>query len=87
VFVDKEFVDQRLVVLVPPCTYLCIYCDKFEKEKEYIGRLMDIVAQRRYVITGDYLCEVIAEFPLLEKNQRGMFLRLQIPVGFDKTYN
>ena len=87
VFVDKEFVDQRLVVPVPPCTYLCIYCDKFEKEKEYIGRLMDIVAQRRYVITGDYLCEVIAEFPLLEKNQRGMFLRLQIPVGFDKTYN
>jgi Fe-S cluster assembly ATPase SufC len=45
---------------------------------------LDAIDQQGYVIAGDYLCEVIAEFPLLERNKRGMFLRLQIPVEFAK---
>lgn len=82
VLVDKEFVSDKLTVSIPANTYLCIYCNKFEKEKEYINRLMEVIKSKDYVIIGDYICEVIAEFPLLERKERGMFLRLQIPIKF-----
>lgn len=31
-------------------------------------------------ITGDYICEVVAEVPM-DMQERGMFLRLQVPVS------
>lgn len=82
VLVDREFVSDKLTVSIPSNTYLCIYCNKFEKEKEYIERLLKVVKEKGYVIIGNYICEVIAEFPLLERKERGMFLRLQIPIKF-----
>lgn len=82
VLVDREFVPDELTVSIPANTYLCIYCNKFEKEKRYINHLLNAVEEKSYVIVGDYICEVITEFPLLERKERGMFLRLQIPVKF-----
>ena len=82
VLVDREFVSDELTASIPENTYLCIYCNKFEKEKEYINRLLKEVEEKGYVIIGDYICEVITEFPLLERKERGMFLRLQIPIKF-----
>lgn len=80
VFVDKDCKTNDLIYSIPANTYLCIYCNKFEKEKEYIGRLLHRIKQEGYTIVGDYVCEVLAELPFLEQNERGMFLRLQIPV-------
>lgn len=80
VFVDKDYVPENLTVEIPSNTYLCIYCNKFEKEKEYINKLLDAISRNNYTIVGDYICEVLAELPLLEKNERGMFLRLQVPI-------
>jgi DNA-binding transcriptional MerR regulator len=82
VLVDREFVADQLTVSIPANTYLCIYCNEFDKEKEYITRLLDTIDKEGYRIIGDYICEVIAEFPLLERKKRGMFLRLQIPIKF-----
>lgn len=82
VLVDREFVADHLAVSIPASPYLCIYCNEFEKEKEYIGRLLNAVERNGALIAGDYLCEVIAEFPILEQKKRGMFLRLQIPIKF-----
>lgn len=82
VLVDRDFVPDELTVSIPANTYLCIYCNKFEKEKEYIENLLNAVQEKGYVIVGDYICEVISEFPLLERKERGMFLRLQIPIKF-----
>lgn len=82
VFVDNDYVPENLTIQVPPNIYLCIYCDKFEKEKAYINRLLDMIAEKGYTIVGDYICEVLAELPLLEEAERGMFLRLQIPIKF-----
>jgi len=82
VFVDKEFVPDELTITIPTNTYLCIYCNEFEKEKEYIERLLQAVAEKGYTIVGDYICEVLTEFPLLEQKERGMFLRLQVPIKF-----
>lgn len=82
VFVDKEFITSEFIVTIPPSNYICIYCDGFHKEKEYAIRLLDEIERKGYRIIGDYLCEVISEAPIIEKNERGMFLRLQIPIKF-----
>jgi len=80
VFVDNDYAPSELITTIPANIYLCIYCDEFEKEKEYINRLLDVVAKNNYTIIGDYICEVIAELHLLETHERGMYLRLQIPI-------
>lgn len=79
VFVDREYVDEELITVIPPSPYLCIYCDRFEKEKEYIDRLLVEIEEKHYTVTGDYICEVIVEMPL-DYTERGMFLRLQVPI-------
>lgn len=82
VFVDREYVEADLITVIPASPYLCIYCDKFEKEKEYIDRLLATIEEKRYTVTGDYICEVIVEMPL-DYQERGMFLRLQVPIRMD----
>lgn len=84
VFVDREYVDEELITVVPASSYLCIYCDRFEKEKEYIDRLIATIEDRHYTVTGDYICEVIVEMPM-DFKERGMFLRLQVPIRMDRN--
>ena len=59
----------------------CIYCSSFDTEKELACKLLDQVEKNGYTIAGDYLCETIVETPIFEKDERGMFLRLQVPVN------
>lgn len=80
VFVDIENVPEKLVTAVPPNTYLCIYCNRFEMEIPYANKLLDEASLRNYTITGDYICEVIVDLPDFIENERGMFFKLQIPV-------
>jgi len=82
VFVDSDFVDDELITTVAPNNYLCIYCDSFQKEKEYAEKLLKEVEEKGYKICGDYICEVIAELPIIDNKERGMFLRLQVPIKF-----
>ena len=84
VLVDKGFVKESLITQIPASTYLCIYCNSFDKEKDYIERLLEEIRTREYRITGDYICEVVAEVPM-DMQERGMFLRLQVPVSFRKN--
>ena len=79
VFVDQDYVDEELITVIPAASYLCIYCDRFSKEKEYIDRLLAAIEENRYRVTGDYICEVIVEMPF-DYRERGMFLRLQVPI-------
>lgn len=79
VFVDREYVEEELITVIPPGSYLCIYCDSFDKEKAYMDRLLAEIEAKRYCVSGDYLCEVIVEMPL-DYHKRGMFLRLQVPI-------
>lgn len=82
VFVDREYVEEDLITVIPASPYLCIYCDRFEKEKEYIDRLLAAIEDKHYTVTGDYICEVIVEMPL-DFQERGMFLRLQVPIRME----
>lgn len=80
VFVDREHVSNELITTIPANTYLCIYCNRFDKEIAYANRLLDEVDKGHYTIIGDYICEVIADLPDYEDNERGMFFRIQVPV-------
>ncbi len=82
VFVDRESVQDSLITEIPAGNYACVYCDDFYKEKEYIDRLHDYIRKNGCQVCGDYLCESIADIPVVESNARGLYLRLQVPVKF-----
>lgn len=80
VFVGWDYAPNELITTIPASTYLCIYCNRFDKEIGYANRLLDEVEKRKYTVVGDYICEVIADLPDYDDNERGMFFRLQVPV-------
>lgn len=82
VLVDKGMVDPSLLTSLPPSTYYCIYCNQFDKEKEYALRLLEHIDSQNLEITGDYLCEVLFEPPVSSNAQRDMLMRLQVPISF-----
>lgn len=82
VLVDKDFADPDLLTRLPPSTYYCIYCNQFDREREYALRLLEHVEQAGLDITGDYICEVLFEPPVSSSAQRDMLMRLQVPVLF-----
>ena len=65
VLVDKGFVKESLITPIPASTYLCIYCNSFDKEmcirdrlKELDGRFRQVVAQGR-----NHMIVVADKFP------------------------
>lgn len=83
VFVDQDCSSQYLQLL-PASMYACMYCDDFDKEKEYIQKLYQYISNHNWMICGDYICEVLTELPITKSNKREMFLRLQVPISFVK---
>ena len=79
-FVDEHFEEKLKPERLPAGTYLCIYCESFRKERQYCNRLMDEIEACGYQIAGDYICEVVAEFPVFSPNERNTFIKLQVPV-------
>lgn len=82
VLVDEDYAAAKRVRTIPPNTYQCIYCDNFDKEREYALELLNSIKNHGYTVCGDYICEVIYEPPVPNGNKRGMYLRLQAPVKF-----
>jgi DNA-binding transcriptional MerR regulator len=82
IFVDEDFSSSSGLDVLPAQTYLCICCDSFYKEKEYALKLLEHVEEKKYTITGDYICEVVMDLPVFADNERGMFIKLQVPINF-----
>ena len=80
-FVDENDSSQALETL-PAASYLCLCSDEFSMEAENVRRLLDYVQTRGCEIAGDYICEVVVDFPMLDFNRRRMFYKAQIPVRF-----
>ena len=64
--------------------YACVYLDNYDKEIYYARRLRDYCRENRYTIAGDYICEVMTGFHVFDNDPRTMFMRLQVPVTFQK---
>ncbi|MDL2218160.1 helix-turn-helix domain-containing protein [Christensenellaceae bacterium OttesenSCG-928-M15] len=82
VFIDRDFVPPELITTLAGGMYLCIYCNRFEREKEYTMKLLDEIERKGYRVTGDCICEVIVDFPVFEESRRDMFFRVQAPIQF-----
>lgn len=92
-FVPKDtfvFVGYRDQPLLPDVTiidsgmYACVYLDSFDAELDYAKQLLRHCREQNWTIAGDYFCEIMTEFNVFDDSRRGMFLRLQVPVQFDK---
>lgn len=81
-FVDENSLTEQCEV-IPAATYVCLCCDDFAKEAENAAKLLDYIKQTGYKIAGDYLCEAIIDFPVLEEKKRHIFSKIQIPVVFE----
>ena len=80
-FVDEDDSSQAMETL-PAASYLCLCSDEFSMEAANVRRLLDYVQTRGCEIAGDYICEVVVDFPMLDFNRRRMFYKAQIPVHF-----
>lgn len=83
IFIFSEYkIDGLPMTKIEASMFATIYAASFDAEKECLLKLLDFCRKNNYIITNDYLCEVMTEFNVFKKNQRGMFLRLQVPVKF-----
>ena len=80
-FVDEDNSSQAMETL-PAASYLCLCSDEFSMEAANVRRLRDYVQTRGCEIAGDYICEVVVDFPMLDFDRRRMFYKAQIPVRF-----
>ncbi len=76
------FADDRLehCEILPAGMYVCICEDDFSKEAVCARKLLDHIKKSGYTIAGDYICEVVIDFPVMEEEKRKMFSKMQIPV-------
>lgn len=83
VFVESssDYQNQELRTL-PQAYFLCTYCRNHQHEKKYMKQLFAYIDEKNYKIAGDYLCEVLTDFPFINQKGNGMFLKLQIPITF-----
>ena len=84
VFCEKDMPELSQTTALESGMYACIYLDNFDDEILYAGRLSEFCRRNNYTVCGDYICEVLTEFNVFAEEKRNMFLRLQVPVAFQK---
>ncbi len=82
VLVDDNFRDNEDVERIPPGMYISMCSGDLYEEMELAERLIAEIEKRDLEIAGDYICEVITEFPAFKENVRDMFFKIQIPIRF-----
>ncbi|MCQ4636217.1 helix-turn-helix domain-containing protein [Anaerovorax odorimutans] len=78
-FVDPED-DMVAAEIIPAAMYYCVCSDDFYAEKSNARNLLRLIRDSGFEVCGDYLCEVLVEFPVFENDQRNMFYKIEIPV-------
>ena len=86
IFGDRHLQDYGDAIRVLDSgMYACIYLDSFDAEISAALKLKEYCRDQGYALTGDYICEELTEFNVFDMHRRNMFLRLQIPVKFQKN--
>lgn len=80
--VDSNFKDYEDVERIPSQLYLSMCSGNLYEEMELAERLITETEIRNLEIIGDYICEVITEFPAFKEDIRDMFFKIQIPIKF-----
>lgn len=71
----------------PSSLYALTYCTSFQEEIEKLDLFYQMIINKGYDITGDYICEVIHEHPRLNQNKRDMFIRMQVAIKQTENKN
>ncbi len=82
VLVDENFKNYADVETIHAGMYLSVCSGNFYEEYELAEKLIEEIAKKDLEIIGDYVCEVITEFPAFKENERDMFFKLQVPIRF-----
>ncbi len=83
IFVNyKDKLNNPDVKVLDSGMFACIYLDSFDEEISYAKKLLEFCKKQNWMISGDYICEVLTEFNVFDSEKRNMFLRLQVPVKF-----
>lgn len=69
------------VETLPESDYACIYFDDYRRKMEFLQRLLDYICDNGLTITGDCICEIIADLPFFKENDRKLLIKAQIPFG------
>lgn len=80
IFIEPEDAGRVESETLPSGLYLCLYCDSFEREPLCAEKLLAEIERLDYRISGDYICEVLSDLPILSSHERSMYIRIQVPV-------
>lgn len=80
VFVDDNDCMPDTFEVIPGGAYVSLCSEDLLKEAEYAEQLLDYINDHDYAISGDYICEVVGEFPMFDHSQRNMLYKIQIPI-------
>lgn len=78
IFVDDLYPDKDSVRLLPQNTYMSIASDNIALESTYAKQLFEEMKRNGMTPCGDYLCEVLTQFPVHQAKQ--LIYKIQVPV-------
>lgn len=79
-FVEDSYDGPGDLETLPECLYICMCSKDFTKEADCAHRLLDTLNDSGYELAGDYVCEVIEEFPGFGEAPRSLSYKVQIPI-------
>lgn len=79
-FVEDDYDGPGEVETLPSGLHLCLCADSFADEPAYARALLAAIEASEYCIAGDYVCEVVEEFPGFNTAPRNLFFKIQVPV-------
>lgn len=79
-FIDDNYEHETGIDYLPENDFLCMYCPSFTEELDYAKKLFEYIEAHNYKIIGDYICEVVVELPIFDRDERNMLIKLQIPI-------
>ena len=78
IFVDDLYPEKNSVRTLPQNTYMSVASDNIALESAYAKHLYEEMKRKGMMPCGDYLCEVLTQFPVHQTKQ--LIYKIQIPV-------
>lgn len=78
VFTDSLYPARETLQVLPQGLYMSIVADRVEQEEEYAGILRREIDRQNMKVNGDYICEVLSQFPFRDSGK--LYFKLQAAV-------
>lgn len=78
IFVDELYPEKSSVRTLPQNTYMSVASDNIALESKYAKHLYEEIQRNEMMPCGDYLCEVLTQFPVHQAKQ--LIYKIQVPV-------